>query len=135
MWPILLRLCCRAMHACNQHHAMHKLIIAKACACVMQVDSAKEAAETEVAQQQADAIAADNADGLGENRRKAVLAEAEAATAGLSSKPAASPIEACASALHHLSCQGTAQFNPLEEQWQHLQAWYLRCTYVMLDAL
>ena len=47
-----------------------------------QVDSAKEAAAAEAAAQQADAIAADNADGLGEDRRKAVLAEAEAATAG-----------------------------------------------------
>ena len=53
---------------------------------MLQIDSAKEAAETEIAQQQADAIAADNADGLGEDRRKAVLAEAEAATAGLSCK-------------------------------------------------
>ena len=49
----------------------------------MQVDSAKEAAASEVAIQRADAIAADNADGLGEDRRKAVLAEAEAAIAGL----------------------------------------------------
>lgn len=56
----------------------------QACACSLQVDSAKEAAATEEAIQQADAIAADNADGLGEDRRKAVLAEAEAANAGLS---------------------------------------------------
>ena len=56
----------------------------QACACSLQVDSAKEAAVTEEAIQQADAIAADNADGLGEDRRKAVLAEAEAASAGLS---------------------------------------------------
>ena len=48
----------------------------------MQVDSAKEAAAAKAAAHQGDAIAADNADGLGEDRRKAVLAEAEAATAG-----------------------------------------------------
>ena len=50
---------------------------------MLQIDSAREAADLEVAQQQAAAIAVDNADGLGEERRKAVLAEAEAATAGL----------------------------------------------------
>ena len=54
----------------------------QSCIYDMQVDSAKEAAAAEAAAQQADAIAADNADGLGEDRRKAVLAEAEAATAG-----------------------------------------------------
>ena len=54
----------------------------QACNHGAQVDSAKEAAAAEAAAQQADAIAADNADGLGEDRRKAVLAEAEAATAG-----------------------------------------------------
>ena len=54
----------------------------QACSNAAQVDSAKEAAAAEAAAQQADAIAADNADGLGEDRRKAVLAEAEAATAG-----------------------------------------------------
>ena len=52
---------------------------------MVQIDSAKDAAESEIAQQQANAIAADNADGLGEDRRKAVLAEAEAAAAGCSS--------------------------------------------------
>ena len=51
---------------------------------MLQIDSAREAADLEVAQQQAAAIATDNADGLGEERCKAVLAEAEAATAGLS---------------------------------------------------
>ena len=56
----------------------------EACNCVLQIDSAENAAESEIAQRQADAIAADNADGLGEDRRKAVLAEAEAATAGCS---------------------------------------------------
>ncbi len=70
------------MHACNDDHPM--LLALRDCNCMLQIDSAKEAEETEIAQQQADAIAADNADGLGEDRRKAVLAEAEAATAGCS---------------------------------------------------
>lgn len=92
------------MHACNLRTTQSQhLMEVKAFAWVMQVDSAKEAAETEIAQQQADAIAADNADGLGEDRRKAVLAEAEAATAGLSYKPCALPIKACKSALDYLS--------------------------------
>lgn len=58
-------------------------ILCKASVYMVQVDSATEAAESRSAQQQAEAIAADNADGLGDDRRKAVLAEAEAATAGV----------------------------------------------------
>jgi hypothetical protein len=45
------------------------------------VDAEEAAAARAIAEEEAAKIAADNADGLGEERRSAVLAEAEAAAA------------------------------------------------------